>query len=210
MPNRVLSLLLITASLLAGCGGGSDPKFTVAVIGDMPYGTSPTDTVQFLANPAFINAINLDPDVSLVLHVGDIHSGKEYCTEAYDKAVFEQWKAFRIPVVYTPGRSVTEFYGTCFLLGVGIGYWALFVTIAAEQFGTNLRSTVATTVPNFIRGTVILLVPAFQFLRGQFGGDDQAVITGALIVGVFTIGVALVALRAIHETFGRDMNFLEE
>ena len=105
MPNRVLSLLLITASLLAGCGGGSDPKSTVAVIGDMPYGTSPTDTVQFLANPAFINAINLDPDVSLVLHVGDIHSGKEYCTEAYDKAVFEQWKAFRIPVVYTPGDN---------------------------------------------------------------------------------------------------------
>lgn len=112
--------------------------------------------------------------------------------------------------LFTPGRSVTEFYITCFLLGVGIGYWALFVTIAAEQFGTNLRSTVATTVPNFIRGTVILLVPAFQFLRGQLGGDDQAIITGALIVGVFTIGVALVALRAIHETFGRDMNFLEE
>ena len=68
----------------------------------------------------------------------------------------------------------------------------------------------ATTVPNFIRGTVVLLVPAFQFLRGWLGGDDQAIITGALIVGLATIGIALIALRAIHETFGRDMNFLEE
>ena len=105
MRNRALSILLAAASLLAGCGGGSDPKITVAVIGDMPYGTSPTDTSQFLANPAFINAINLDPDVSLVLHVGDIHSGKEFCTEAYDKAVFGQWKAFRSPLVYTPGDN---------------------------------------------------------------------------------------------------------
>lgn len=112
--------------------------------------------------------------------------------------------------LFTPGRSVTAFYGTCFLLGVGIGYWALFVTIAAEQFGTNLRSTVATSVPNFIRGTVVLLVPAFRFLREELGGDDQAVIYGALIVGLFTIAVALIALKYIHETFGQDMNFLEE
>ena len=112
--------------------------------------------------------------------------------------------------LFTPGRSVAAFYGTTFLLGVGIGYWALFVTIAAEQFGTNLRSTVATSVPNFIRGTVVLLVPSFRFLREELGGDDQAVIYGALIVGVFTIAVALMALRYIQETFGQDMNFLEE
>ncbi|MDZ4714232.1 MAG: MFS transporter [Cytophagales bacterium] len=148
------------------------------------------------------------------LAIGDLSSG------LISQAIGSRKKVVRLFIfitlgtillfLFTPGRSVAAFYGTCFLLGVGIGYWALFVTIAAEQFGTNLRSTVATTVPNFIRGTVILLVPAFQFLRGQLGGDDQAVITGALIVGLFTIGVALVALRAIEETFGRDMNFLEE
>lgn len=111
--------------------------------------------------------------------------------------------------LFTPGRSAALFYTSCFFLGIGVGYWALFVTIAAEQFGTNLRSTVATSVPNFIRGTVVLLVPAFQFLRGEIGGDD-GVIYGALIVGLFTIVVALIALRYIHETFGHDMNFLEE
>jgi len=148
------------------------------------------------------------------LAVGDLSSG-----------LISQWLESRKKVVrmfiyltlvsiliylFLPGRSATGFYATCFLLGVGIGYWALFVTIAAEQFGTNLRSTVATSVPNFIRGTVVLLVPAFRFLRGELGGDDQALIYGALIVGVFTIGVALIALRYIHETFGHDMNFLEE
>ncbi len=112
--------------------------------------------------------------------------------------------------LFTPGRSAMAFYATCFFLGVGVGYWALFVTIAAEQFGTNLRSTVATSVPNFIRGTVVLMVPTFRFLRGELGGGDDGVVFGALIVGLFTIVIALIALRYIHETFGHDMNFLEE
>ncbi len=148
------------------------------------------------------------------LAVGDLSSGLiSQAVKSRKKVVlFYIFLTLAVIVLYlfTPGRSVVYFYVTCFLLGVGIGYWALFVTIAAEQFGTNLRSTVATTVPNFIRGTVVPLTIAFRFLREQLGGDDSAVIFGALIVGVFTIGVALVALRAIQETFGRDMNFLEE
>jgi putative MFS transporter len=112
--------------------------------------------------------------------------------------------AFFFLYLFMPVRTTTFFYFACFLLGVGIGYWALFVTIAAEQFGTNLRSTVATTVPNFIRGTVIPLTLAFKYLRGQVGD-----IHGALIIGVTTIIIAFIALRAIDETFGRDMNFEE-
>ena len=148
------------------------------------------------------------------LAVGDLSSGLiSQAVKSRKKVVlFYIFLTLAVIVLYlfTPGRSVVYFYVTCFLLGVGIGYWALFVTIAAEQFGTNLRSTVATTVPNFIRGTVVPLTIAFRFLRELLGGDDSAVIYGALIVGVFTIIVALVALRAIQETFGRDMNFLEE
>jgi putative MFS transporter len=112
--------------------------------------------------------------------------------------------AFFFLYLFMPVRTTTFFYFACFLLGVGIGYWALFVTIAAEQFGTNLRSTVATTVPNFIRGTVIPLTLAFKYLRGHVGD-----IHGALIIGVTTIMIAFIALRAIDETFGRDMNFEE-
>jgi MFS family permease len=107
--------------------------------------------------------------------------------------------------LYSPATTAAGFYVTCFLLGFGIGYWALFVTIAAEQFGTNLRSTVATTVPNFIRGTVVPLSWAFAWLREPLG-----IINAALAVGLITILIALIALSAIDETFSRDLNFLEE
>ncbi len=107
--------------------------------------------------------------------------------------------------LFLPFKSVTFFYIACAGLGFATGYWALFVTIAAEQFGTNLRSTVATTVPNFIRGTVVPITLAFRFLRGEMG-----IIYGALIVGVITIIIAVIALRSIDETFSRDMNFVEE
>ena len=122
--------------------------------------------------------------------------------------------------LFMPVKTVDFFYGVCFLLGVAICYWALFVTIAAEQFGTNLRSTVATTVPNFIRGTVVPLTFLFQFLRvtitdhftvphGAENAENMGIIYGALIVGVLTIAIAFAALRLIDETYGRELNFEE-
>ncbi|MEO6603197.1 MAG: hypothetical protein ABIQ16_25145, partial [Polyangiaceae bacterium] len=86
-------------------GAGSGSPSTIAMYGDAPYGTTPTDTSETLATPAFIAAVNADPDVSLVMHVGDIHSGKQYCTEAYDRTVFDLWTAFQDPLVYTPGDN---------------------------------------------------------------------------------------------------------
>jgi hypothetical protein len=119
-----------------------------------------------------------------------------------------------------PGKTITFFYVCCFLIGWGIGYWALFVTIAAEQFGTNLRSTVATSVPNFIRGTVIPLTLLFKYLRdtlaahylpthGEMAAKHLGIIYGALIIGLGTVVIALLALRVIDETYGRDLNFEE-
>jgi hypothetical protein len=96
------STVLVKCSLP---GAGNPGASTLAVYGDAPYGTSPTDVAQNLATPAFINNINADPDVSLVLHVGDIHAGKQYCTEAYDHLVFDLWKAYQDPLVYTPGDN---------------------------------------------------------------------------------------------------------
>jgi len=110
--NFTIPSLSLLALILAGCGGGGSdaPAPTVsrsvlAVTGDMPYGASPTDTVEFAANPAYIAAINADKDVSMVLHAGDIHSGKEYCTQAYDTSIYSQWAAFKAPLVYTPGDN---------------------------------------------------------------------------------------------------------
>ena len=111
---------------------------------------------------------------------------------------------FVVFYLFLPIKTPGFFYFACFMVGVGVGYWALFVTIAAEQFGTNLRSTVATTVPNFIRGTVVPLTLSFKYLRGEIG-----IINGALVIGIITIIVAFIALSAIDETYGRDLNFEE-
>ncbi|MEO7989698.1 MAG: MFS transporter [Chryseolinea sp.] len=143
------------------------------------------------------------------LAVGDLASG--FISQALKsrKKVVVIYAAltliFILFFLFSPFKSVTAFYTICFLLGVGIGYWALFVTIAAEQFGTNLRSTVTTSVPNIIRGTVIPITFIFKYLRGEVG-----VIQGALIIGISTIIIAFIALRAVDETFGRDLNFEEE
>jgi putative MFS transporter len=129
--------------------------------------------------------------------------------------------AFVSLYLFMPIKTSEFFYFSCFMVGFGIGYWALFVTIAAEQFGTNLRSTVATSVPNFIRGTVVPITLLFKFLRDMLSSHYAAsmseaeaknlgIIQGALIVGVATIIIAFIALRAIDETHGRDLNFEEE
>jgi hypothetical protein len=96
--------LALTTGLTAAAYGQGDVR-TLAVYGDAPYGTSPSDTAQFQATPAFIDSINHDPDVRRVIHVGDIHSGKQYCTEAYDRSVFGLWTRFADPLVYTPGDN---------------------------------------------------------------------------------------------------------
>ncbi len=112
---------------------------------------------------------------------------------------------FIITYLYWPFETASGFYIGCFFLGFGVGYWALFVTIAAEQFGTNLRSTVATTVPNFIRGSVVPLTFMFGYLR-----EHVNILQAALIVGLFTIIIAFWALRLIDETFSRDLNYVEK
>lgn len=108
-PAFLFFAVAAAAAALTACGGGNGndapSAVTLAVIGDMPYGASATDTTEFNANPQFIAAINADATVSLVLHAGDIHSGKEYCTESYDTAVANQWAAFTKPLVYTPGDN---------------------------------------------------------------------------------------------------------
>ena len=158
------------------------------------------------------------------LAIGDFSSGFISQKVGSRKKVVAAYILFTLITVvfylYMPVKTPEFFYGVCFLLGVAIGYWALFVTIAAEQFGTNLRSTVATTVPNFIRGTVVPLTFLFGFLRdiirdhysgiqGPERAQSLAMIYGALIVGVLTIAIAFAALRAIDETYGRDLNFEE-
>lgn len=103
-----------------------------------------------------------------------------------------------------PTTSVTGFYILCILLGFSNGYWTLFITVAAELFGTNLRATVATTVPNFVRGAVIPITTLFLLMRSGVG-----IIYSALIVGAVTTILALWALRTLPETFHKDLDYYE-
>lgn len=97
------------------------------------------------------------------------------------------------------------FYLICGVIGFAVGYWAVFVTVAAEQFGTNIRATVASTVPNFIRGTVIPITFLFQLLKKHLG-----ILNAGAIVGVLCVVIAIYALYHLEETFHKDLNYIDK
>jgi predicted MFS family arabinose efflux permease len=104
------------------------------------------------------------------------------------------------------GATPTTFYVLCGALGLAAGYWAILVTVGAEQFGTNLRATVATSVPNFVRGLVVPIVFGYKAARDGLGGPAVA----APLVGAVCLVIALAAAAGLHETFGKDLDYLEE
>ncbi|WP_316784434.1 MFS transporter [Pedobacter frigiditerrae] len=106
--------------------------------------------------------------------------------------------------LYSTGLTPDTFIWLSLFLGFASGYWATFVTIASEQFGTNLRATVTTTVPNFVRGSVVAVTLSFQFLKGQYG-----ILQGAMIVGFVCLVIALIALSQLKETFNKDLDYVE-
>ncbi|PST83047.1 MFS transporter [Pedobacter yulinensis] len=101
--------------------------------------------------------------------------------------------------------TATGFYTLCVVFGIFTGYWAVFVTIASEQFGTNIRATVTTTVPNVVRGSLIPVTMLFTWLRGS-----MCIVNAALAVAVLTVALAYIALYNLDETYGRDLDFIEE
>lgn len=102
------------------------------------------------------------------------------------------------------GISETKFMWLAFFMGLGVGYWATFVTIASEQFGTNLRSTVTTTAPNFVRGALIPSTFLFEFFVKQYG-----ILTAGYIMIFLLTAIAIWALSRLKESFNRDLDYLE-
>ncbi|MEJ0105597.1 MAG: MFS transporter [Bacteroidota bacterium] len=101
--------------------------------------------------------------------------------------------------------TVTGMYWICAGLGFGTGFWAIFVTMGAEQFGTNIRATAATTIPNMVRGMLaIFIIPLFKSLRGL---TDYY--TGGWITGAIVLLIGFIAVINTKETFGKDLNFVE-
>lgn len=102
------------------------------------------------------------------------------------------------------GGSASSMYLICAALGFGTGFWAIFVTMAAEQFGTNLRATAATTVPNMVRGALPLLLLLFNWLQ-HFTSYANA----GLITGIIVMVVSIVAAYFTEDTFGKELNYIE-
>jgi putative MFS transporter len=120
------------------------------------------------------------------------------------------WMAMTVLVIFTTayfasfGFSAFAFYAIMFFLGIAQGYWIIFVTIASEQFGTNLRATVTTTAPNFVRGSTILVTSLVTYLAPMYGKW-----WAALSTAILCIGLSLFSLYKLEETYSKELDYLE-
>ncbi len=101
--------------------------------------------------------------------------------------------------------SNVVFYIVLFILGIAQGYWAVFVTIASEQFGTNMRATVATTVPNIVRGATVIMSIGYVSIGAAKDGSWM----GAALVGGIVLALAFFSASKLEETYGKDLDYLE-
>jgi MFS family permease len=109
-----------------------------------------------------------------------------------------------IMMLFSGKKTEKMYYFYCFWIGFGSGFWAMLVTVAAEQFGTNLRSTATTSVPNMIRGSVPIMLIGFDYLK-----QTRSVIISAAIVGAIAFTLGIYATLTISETHNREMDFVE-
>jgi len=190
-------------------------KYIKAIVIGMPLWYVVGILVMF--SPEFAKALAIDGEVTagtalmytyIGLSIGDLASGYLSQRLKSRKSAYTIFMGLSlVSVLYyftLSGASAQSFYIAVFLLGVFCGYWALFITMAAEQFGTNIRATVATTVPNFVRGSVVPITSSFMLLKESMGVLGSATVVGSV---VFTI--ALVALYFTRETFHEDLNYIE-
>lgn len=144
----------------------------------------------------------------LGLSLGDMAAGLfAQITKSRRLAVFIfQLLIIASSIWYLSSEGITEerFHWIAFFMGIAIGYWATFVTIASEQFGTNLRATVTTTAPNFVRGALIPSTLLFEFFVGR-----TDIITAAYIMIFLLTGIAIFAISQLKESFDRDLDFVE-
>jgi MFS family permease len=166
----------------------------------------------------FGKALGLDeaikPGLSIMwcyvgLSIGDLLSGIfSHWLESRKKAVYYMMLFTLVCsfiFLYSGIKTAATLYAVAALLGFGIGYWAMFVTIGAEQFGTNLRATAATTVPNMVRGTVVIMTTLFASFK-----DNFSVLNSGALVGLICFVLGFYSILTIPETHGKDLDFLEE
>lgn len=156
----------------------------------------------------------IDPGAAVMwsyaaISVGDVLVGfVSHWLRSRKRAVFVFYLISIAAIVwffFLNGQSVNTLYLVCALLGFGTGFWAVFVTMAAEQFGTNIRATVATTVPNMVRGSLILVSLLFNFLT-NYTGDY---VKSGWITGIAVMVIAVISLAFTEETFGKELDYVE-
>lgn len=142
------------------------------------------------------------------ISVGDFASGFiSHALHSRKKAILYMMLFTVVGVIlllFASPKTEYMYYFYCVWLGLGTGYWAMFVTVAAEQFGTNIRSTATTTVPNMVRGLLPVMLIGFDFFK-----QSMNVIYAAAFVGVFAFGLALYSTLTISETHNTDLDFIE-
>lgn len=143
------------------------------------------------------------------ISVGDVLIGfVSHWLKSRKKALFIFYMLTLIAILFYFNQgagSAAMFYIVCGALGFGTGFWAIFVTMAAEQFGTNLRATAATTIPNMVRGALPLILILFNWLQ-EFTGHANA----GLITGIIIMAISFVAMMFTEETFGKDLDYIEQ
>ncbi|ESU19262.1 hypothetical protein FCR2A7T_26860 [Flavobacterium cauense R2A-7] len=142
------------------------------------------------------------------ISVGDFASGFiSHWLHSRKKAIFYMMLFTIVGVcllLFSGTKSENMYYFYCAWLGLGTGYWAMFVTVGSEQFGTNIRSTATTTIPNMVRGLVPVMLLAFDGLKVNSG-----VITAAAIVGLIAFTLGIYSTLTIEETHNKDLDFNE-
>ena len=142
------------------------------------------------------------------ISVGDFSSGFiSHWLKSRKKAIFYMMLFTLVGIVlmlYGNTNKENKYYFYCTWLGLGTGYWAMFVTMGAEQFGTNIRSTATTTIPNIVRGLLPVMLFSFDHLKFSLG-----IILSAAVVGLVVFTLAIYATLTIEETHNKDMDFIE-
>ena len=142
------------------------------------------------------------------ISIGDFASGFiSHALRSRKKAILYMMLFTIVGVVlllYGGTNTENMYYFYCAWLGLGTGYWAMFVTVAAEQFGTNIRSTATTTIPNMVRGLVPLMLIGFEFFK-----EDNGVIISASIIGFIAFVLGIYSTLTVKETHNKDLDFIE-
>ncbi|PSR06802.1 MAG: MFS transporter, partial [Bacteroidetes bacterium] len=167
-------------------------------------------------SPEFAKAMNIqtviDPGIGIMISysaiaIGDVIIGllSQYF-KSRKKAMHVFYAITMIGMLlFFTAKSSIQLYLSIGVMGFGTGFWAVFVTIGAENFGTNLRATAATTIPNMVRGSLNGITALFLLFQGSLTYVNSGIATAAIVMAI-----TYWAIYGLQETFGRDLDFIEE